>query len=409
MFLRFLSVADDDKLQVQLLPGFLFVLMCVGIAFSQPNGIFTLGVFLAPYLVFCSGIGTYRARLLKSRSVRRIVTASVIAAIWVGLFLSPPLQSVVQHNWASSTSLRQAIVDVVLFSVASHPIQLLASLFTLVGFLICVFNHKYRWMVFPYIFSAFSYVICVATEGFLKHLLTGFWYTDPHRIALQLSLFALPIAVLGVNKVFTLAACVLKNRCSYIGDESVLAHGGLLFIIACILLYPSYELRGFSGVETPFGYVEAKVQYQNSIDGDVILTSEEIEFAEQAKRLIPDHSLLVNSPNDGSGYLHSLLDLNVLYRQFKSPSLLGEKASSAIIRQELDNYIDDRDVQAAIDDLNCKYVLLLDINDLEDDNRRYFWTYDPEDWSGIESIDDDTPGFTCLLSKNDMRLYRIDR
>lgn len=409
MFLRFLSVTNDGKLKIRMQFGFLFVLMCIGIAFSQPNGIFTLGVFLAPYLVFCAGIDTYKPYVLKSRFVRRAAAVSIIAAIWVGLFLSPPLQSVVQHNWASSTSLRQSIVDVLLFSVASHPMQLLASLFTLVGLLVCTFNQKYRWMVFPYVFTGISYVVCVSTEGVLKHLLTGFWYTDPHRIALQLSLFALPIAVLGISKVLTHTVCAITGRFVFANKRLALLQGGLLFIVACFLLYPSYELRGFGGVETPFGYVEAKVQYQNSKDGDVILTSEEIEFAEQVKQLIPDHSLLINSPNDGSGYLHSLLDLNVLYRQFKSPSLLGEKADSSIIRQGLNNYLADCDVQSAIDDLDCKYVLLLDVNNLEDVNRRYFWTYAPEDWSGIESIDDDTPGFTCLLSKNDMRLYRIDR
>lgn len=67
------------------------------------------------------------------------------------------------------------------------------------------------------------------------------------------------------------------------------------------------------------------------------------------------------------------------------------------------------DVQQAVAHIGAEYVLVLDKTD-RPDNRRYQFTYrNGENWTGIENIDDTTPGFSTILSEGDMRLYRIDR
>lgn len=35
------------------------------------------------------------------------------------------------------------------------------------------------------------------------------------------------------------------------------------------------------------------------------------------------------------------------------------------------------------------------------------YRYKPEDWAGIESVTDETPGFEVVLADGDMRLYKI--
>ena len=42
------------------------------------------------------------------------------------------------------------------------------------------------------------------------------------------------------------------------------------------------------------------------------------------------------------------------------------------------------------------------------DETPHFWSYFPEQWKGIEGVDDSTPGFSVVLSRDDMRLYKID-
>ena len=34
--------------------------------------------------------------------------------------------------------------------------------------------------------------------------------------------------------------------------------------------------------------------------------------------------------------------------------------------------------------------------------------FDPNEWKGILNITEETPGFTCLISDGEMRLYLID-
>ena len=38
---------------------------------------------------------------------------------------------------------------------------------------------------------------------------------------------------------------------------------------------------------------------------------------------------------------------------------------------------------------------------------RYLFSYYPDQWTGIDAINDQTPGFEVVLSEGDMRLYRI--
>ena len=47
--------------------------------------------------------------------------------------------------------------------------------------------------------------------------------------------------------------------------------------------------------------------------------------------------------------------------------------------------------------------------DQPDDSEATFYGafYDPDKWTGVLRIDETTPGFECILSDEDMRLYRI--
>ena len=60
----------------------------------------------------------------------------------------------------------------------------------------------------------------------------------------------------------------------------------------------------------------------------------------------------------------------------------------------------------AVEKAGARYVMLLDEKSY-DDRTVVKLRYKEEDWVGIESITQDTPGFTLVLSEGDMRLYRI--
>ena len=51
---------------------------------------------------------------------------------------------------------------------------------------------------------------------------------------------------------------------------------------------------------------------------------------------------------------------------------------------------------------------MLDDGDSKDEPERFFIGYNENDWSGITSINENTPGFSLVLAKDDMKLYKID-
>ena len=64
------------------------------------------------------------------------------------------------------------------------------------------------------------------------------------------------------------------------------------------------------------------------------------------------------------------------------------------------------EVQRLVNDLDARYVLMLDVQG-SDHRTTTTIRYKEENWRGIETIDEQTPGFKLLLSEDDMRLYEI--
>ena len=64
------------------------------------------------------------------------------------------------------------------------------------------------------------------------------------------------------------------------------------------------------------------------------------------------------------------------------------------------------DVRKAVDDIGARYVIQLDCR--EPDWNYMMWLYgDGELWRGIDGVNEETPGFELLLSRDDMRLFQI--
>ena len=85
----------------------------------------------------------------------------------------------------------------------------------------------------------------------------------------------------------------------------------------------------------------------------------------------------------------------------------NELPSSALIRERLNELASNEDVQEAVRESGAEYVLLLDQGNVEAQPKRDS-KYREKQWVGLESITDDTPGFSVVLGDDDMRLYRID-
>ena len=102
--------------------------------------------------------------------------------------------------------------------------------------------------------------------------------------------------------------------------------------------------------------------------------------------------------------------METVYRGYFSYGGDSEKPESILLRTSLVDIAYDDDVKEAARLMNVGYVLKLDSgglgaeeSTLDDDQA----VYAESEFQGINSINDDTPGFDLVLSEGDMRLYRI--
>ena len=140
------------------------------------------------------------------------------------------------------------------------------------------------------------------------------------------------------------------------------------------------------------------------------LSDDERDFIRQVQAIVPDDSPIANLPFDGSAWAYGAMGLNDYYRYIGTYGVEGETPESRLIRQHLDEYVNNQAVRDAVDKLGIRYVLQLDQGSstpAQGDDAFLHAEGDGFDWSGLASINDDTPGFTPVLSQDDMRLYRI--
>ncbi|MFR3923766.1 MAG: DUF6541 family protein [Collinsella sp.] len=179
----------------------------------------------------------------------------------------------------------------------------------------------------------------------------------------------------------------------------------VLFVAAAF--YPSFQIPGLFNVETVFGKTRNVIKQNYDMSNFEELNAKDLEFASSIKEIVGD-SIVLNSPYDGSAFLYGSTDIQVYYRSLNcSPEKdSNEPAASRVIRHGLYRFEEDMETREAVKTSGARYVLLLDYDNCK--SRKHVFTYNPDDWKGIESISDKTRGFTLLKKSGHSRLYRID-
>ena len=163
----------------------------------------------------------------------------------------------------------------------------------------------------------------------------------------------------------------------------------------------SIRAYGFDAVR-----FELRDMYDTSEKGP--LDDKELAFLDRVGEEIEEGAVVANQPYDGSVFAYASDGLNVVFDRYNPPS----DEDHVLLRTSLYDIETNQDVDDAVDELDVSYVLQLDAGDAEtgmsDDATYYPHGYAAEGWRGINEIDENTPGFTLVLSDGDMRLYRID-
>ena len=261
-----------------------------------------------------------------------------------------------------------------------------------IGFVVAFANTRYRWVSISYVLIAAIAFACMTLNHPLRQLICGFWYSGIIRLDGVLAITAAPLAAIGLCKIFNLIIRSLLNRDRIrLGDLLI-----PVFILAAVVLIVFAYPITFLFSKNNYRYLCEQIQVNYSLTSGVSISPEERKFVDKVKQIVGNETV-INIPSDGSIWLYASDDINVTSRQFYStPYKEYELFKTSLCKASESN-----EVTEAINDTRSRYVLILD----ETVNVGYF---DPNEWKGILDITDDTPGFTCLISDGDMRLYQID-
>ena len=385
----------------------------IALALVQTNALFSCLVFFTCFLASCLYKQSFSFSVFRNRKI--LAPACLVfgaAIVWLICFKLPFLQSVIAYDWKSDLSLVNALFNLGSLALTASVPQLL--LVALIPFgLIYLASKRIVWLLFPALFMAIAYLECRCGSGFIKHLFAGFWYTDSSRLAANLAIFLVPIATAGLRLIISLLQTLVKqalNTLNLAVSSSLITAVAVISFVA-INFFPSYTyLKSSQIIQTPFGIVHQQMKNIFDTSREQVYSSEEQEFVEKVLSVIPEGSLVVNQPNDGSVFSYGINELNSYYRfiirEYGIPS--NETPESELIRTSLCNYVTDKEVQQAVQSIGAKYVLLLDQGKKWDDMPKLPQSTEPDNWIGIDNIDDSTPGFKVVLAEGDMRLYEIE-
>jgi hypothetical protein len=397
-----------------------FLVSLVGLALLQTSLLFTLGVFVAFYCVD----GVWRASGERGFDLRVRLLASLgllllIGIIWVVCNGLPFMGPIVENNWPRFASSVQELVNIftqtyTLGFIFEISAQVLLGILVLVGLLRALRSSRFRWVACTYLFLCLICFVGATSEGTLKHLLAGFWYCDPMRLAAMASVAAIPLAVLGMDLVVEVVQTFVRSYGESHGKEP----WDLAALVACVAVFlvinfmPSVNWPGLHNaseestgtLHTTFGDYRSAVASATA-DG-YPLTSEERDFLDEVKATVEPDALVVNDPTDGSSLAYGYDGLRTYYRMFRG---FDEEATeqSRIIMGGLVDVASDEKVRQAVVDVDARYVLLLDSTGSDVSFINFLGEYDPTMFRGVNSITDETPGFEKVLERGNMRLYRI--
>lgn len=392
----------------------LFAISLIAIAsfaFTQPNGAFTTGIALTPYLcyraycIILSKTGSRPASLLGCVAV---LIAIVLA--WAAMYNASFMQAALAQLYPAYYSNTQAVTNILTLALressASLPLMLLMAL----GTIYCIRSKRTILLLLPFLFACIMYFAdaTLSETSFIKSVLTGFWYCDIFRIAAIVSIFALPIAAMGLHALCQTSKRVfelLDPRKGYSGTIVNVAVVGLALIA---ILYPNHQITGIANIDTGMGTVASNVKQRYSTTEQAIIDPNESAFLRTVKEYVDPDDVIINVPDDGSAFAYGSDGLNIYYRYLRTYDVESETENSKVIREHLCDIASDPSVQEAVKETGGRYVLLLDTEALES-KTLFTWWQNQFLWDGVLAINDLTPGFTPVLKSGSMALYEIDQ
>ena len=396
----------------------------LALGFTHPNALIFGCIYIFPFFLLnyipqaCSVLQT-KITFKNSVVVRTALQLASIAfacALWIFLYEAPFMESIISFIWEWSIPLPTALQSVVNGALLLGWPQLAFGLLALIGSIECFVNERRRWMSATCALIAAIYIGTAAGGDSIKSLLSGFWYTDPERLAAMMAIAMIPLAASGLHLIAQAIGTAANGIITRIARKKVIIPSksitiASLIILTCVFTLKNYRpLVGNIDMQVDTAWAQNYFDLRNSTlqtPPNPYLESER-SFIQRVHDIVGD-DLILNNPYDGSTFAYSVDGLNLYYPY--RPNGRDSKTSK-LIRTRLHDYMNDAKTEEAIRAIGAKWMLELDKSEyqLSLNGKNMLspnLSYEIKSWKGFEGIDKNTPGFTLVLEDGPYKLYRL--
>ena len=326
------------------------------VAIAQPSRrAFTFGILAVPYAisrVFFEP-GAQRATVDAKKRVAIAIVLFAAACARFGVRCTWRVHAaVVNTTWSATLSPLEAIISGPLFMfTVRQGVQPFLSVMVLVGIVYTCRHRRHLWLSVAYLAALAFYVISVSTDGAVKQILTGFWYTDYNRTGALAALFAIPLAAVGFANCVAWLKGLLEKRmskdrariapapkdegaiagtpsspassdaapCTAASANASCTRAGAIAAAIMTALFALCQFLplsvGYGDRQIHLGLVNINQEISTRYSWDQTLTSEEDAFIDKVMEAIPEDAMVINVPADGSCWSYGVEGLNTFFRR----------------------------------------------------------------------------------------------
>ncbi|MGM0929035.1 MAG: DUF6541 family protein [Actinomycetota bacterium] len=375
-----------------------------GAAWIHPSALASLLVLGGVYLARAAVLGLARLRQShRGRFVAAIgVLAAAVLAVVVLLTQSQLLAAVMSYPRGRTAGWADALAWL-FFDLPRQPdsadavpgsYAVTVGVLMVCGALLACFSARTWPAVAGMAAAVVLFILAVGPEDQPFRWLTGFWYTDPPRIAPLVHIFGVVFAALALERLCTLLVRLvrpLRARTGARADRQQLAAAGLAFAVLAAVFVSTGAFRHDVRVDA------ASLRYGISEhrDGRALMGDEQ-DFIRSLGPLLPADAIVIGDPFNGLPYIYSLTGHQTVY--FQNVSSAGSKDKD-YLRRHFRNITSDPRVCPALRNTGATYLYA-------DEPIRGYQRSAKHQWPGFQNIDF-SRGFRLIASHGSAALYKV--
>lgn len=367
-----------------------FAAAASGVVLAHGSGLFSLVLLAAPLLavlLFRQGRRYWRAG--HARAVVTVGVVGVLAVVVGGWWLVnfPPVQAILAYERGGQEDywgpLGALLIDhPMIYVYDKKSFNVVITVMVVIGCWLAVKRKHARWLVVALGAAAILTLLAAGPADNVFRVLAGFWYTQASRLN---QLYVIPAVVLAAGGLAWTCRALASRFTLPITGTAVVA---VLGIAAATmgLRWPSQVLIMSSVYSTwPIAW------------GTMIDSEDELAMIDRAAETLPEDAVVLGEPINGSSYLLSRSDVEVVY-----PQLTGIEGSPerVLLQERFNAWRVDQEVCEAVRSLGVTHVYADDLT--FDDGGKY-----EETTPGLREVDTDHEAFELVDRGGKASLWRF--